>query len=178
MASENPASAGSSQPIKNSVEQDPKSRFRKQLNILFAGAGFVLLSARITRRAVNRRVRWAKPTYFRPNMQHPEQKINGTLEAMEALSVATVNVFSWSFFLIGGAMLASDTSNLEEIRGRLRLRGVTEEEQKDSHQLLGEWIDAAKPWNAFKKEQPETLEAKTTELKKETADKANGTSQS
>jgi hypothetical protein len=82
---------------------------------------------------------------------HPEQPINLRLEAMEAITVATVNVFSWVIMLGGGILWATDTSGLAEMRSKLRLRlGLTEEEQKESQAVVGEYIEAVKPWNAFK----------------------------
>jgi hypothetical protein len=126
-------------------------RSRKQFSIFLAGSYFTIMSAIITRRAVNRRLRWAKPTYFRTNQMHPEQQINIRLEAMEAITVATVNVFSWVIMLGGGVLWATDTSGLAEMRSKLRLRlGLTEEEQKESQAVVGEYIEAVKPWNAFK----------------------------
>lgn len=126
-------------------------RSRKQFSIFFAGSCFTIMSAVITRRAVNRRLRWAKPTYFRTNQMHPEQQINIRLEAMEAISVATVNVFSWAIMLGGGVLWATDTSGLGEMRSKLRVRlGLSEDEQKDSQTVVGEYIEAVKPWNAFK----------------------------
>lgn len=91
---------------------------------------------------------------------------------MEALSVATVNVFSWGIFFAGGVMWASDTSGIDEIRQRLRVRlGLSEQEQKDSQEVVGEWIEAAKPWNAFKKAKMETIGSEKEEAGK--AGKAN-----
>jgi hypothetical protein len=139
---------------------DPR-RERKQLTIFFAGCGFSLISALIARRGVIRRVNWARPTFFRQNHMHPEQKINGALEAMEAFSVATVNVFSWSILLTGGVMWATDTANIDEMRQRLRVRlGLKKEEQQGSQALVGEWLEAAKFWKgSSKKEIPKDVES-------------------
>ena len=115
----------------------------------------MIMSSIITRRGVYRRQQWAKPTFFRQNNQHPEQKIDGSLEALEALSVATVNVFSWSLLFTGGMLWSFDITNLEELRSRLRVRlGVTEEEQKGSQSVVGEWIEAAKPWKFGRTQKP------------------------
>lgn len=80
---------------------------------------------------------------------HPETPIDGGLEALEAMSVATVNVFSWSILLAGGMMWATDTASVQEVRDRLRVRlGVSEEEQKGGQEVVGEWIEAAKVWKS------------------------------
>jgi hypothetical protein len=148
-------------------------RERKQFTIFLAGCGFTLYSALITRRAVARRMRWARPTYFQHNNMHPEQKINGALEALEALSVATVNVFSWSITFVGGMMWATDTSNIQEIRDRLRVRlGLNEEEQKGSQAVVGEWIDAAKVWKRGKSPKEESTKEPAPE-KHSPADRSN-----
>src|ERR1700712_3963780 len=140
-------------------------RSRKQFSIFLAGSYFCLISSVITRRAVTRRIQWAKPTFFRTNQQHPEQKIDGGLEALEAITVATVNVFSWGIMFFGGVLWATDTSGIEEMRSKLRLRlRLSEEEQKGSQEVVHEWVEAAKPWNAFKSQKkPETVDENVAE---------------
>jgi hypothetical protein len=150
-------------------------RTQKQLKIVLGGVYFVVLSTMVTRRAVARRMKWAKPTYFRQNMHHPEQEFNSGLEAAEAFSVATINVFGWGIFFTGGTMWATDTSGLDEVRQRLRVRlNLTEDDQKGSQQIVQSWLKAANPLNAFKKddaeitvteteEQPEVLEPSVTD---------------
>jgi hypothetical protein len=131
-------------------------RTKKQLKIVLGGVYFVVISTLVTRRAVARRIKWAKPTYFRQNMHHPEQEFNSALEAAEAFAVASVNVFSWGIFFTGGAMWATDTSGIEEVRQRLRVRlNLSEDDQKGSQQIVKSWLKAANPLNAFKKEEQE-----------------------
>jgi hypothetical protein len=149
-----------------------RDRERKQVTIFLAGCGFTLFSALITRRAVARRIRWARPTYFQQNNMHPEQKIDGGLEALEALSVATVNVFSWSIVFVGGMMWATDTSSIQEIRDRSRVRiGLSEDEQKGSQAMVGEWIDAAKVWKRGKN--PKEESEKQPDSEHSPADRSN-----
>jgi len=156
-----PANTGANPVSPEKTFNDPR-RERKQLTILLAGCGFTLLSAMVTRRAVVRRINWAKPTYFRHNNMHPEGRINGSLEAMEALSVATVNVFSWAIVFVGGVMWATDTSSIDEIRARLRVRlGLEEEEQRGSQEMVGEWIEAAKIWKQGKSQEEEPKDSKS-----------------
>jgi hypothetical protein len=127
-------------------------RSRRQFALFLGGSAFALFATLITKRAVNRRLRWSKPTFYRNNMQHPEQQINGGLEALEAFSVATVNVVSWGLMFVGGMFYAFDISSLEEMRARNRTRmGLTSEDQKGSQVVVGEWIEAAKPWKLWKK---------------------------
>jgi hypothetical protein len=122
-------------------------RSRKQFSLFLAGSTFALLSAAITRRAVVRRIQWARPTFFHPNNQPSDKKMNGGLEALEALSVATVTAVSWTVMITGGFLWAIDVSSLQELRAKVRGRlGLTEEEQKESQATVGQIIDAAKPW--------------------------------
>ena len=70
-------------------------------------------------------------------------KINGALEAIEALNVATINVLSVAMMAVGGGLWALDINSLEE--GRVKMRramgvevyGKTEEEASDE---IEEWI--------------------------------------
>lgn len=48
--------------------------------------------------------------------------INGPLEAIEALSVATINAFSFGIMLTGGLFWSFDISSVEELRRRTRDR--------------------------------------------------------
>jgi hypothetical protein len=150
-ASSSSSSSSSSAATVVPAETDSQ-RSRRQFSLFLAGSAFALFSAVITRRAVNRRLHWQKPTFYRNNMQHPEQQINGGLEALEAISVATVNVVSWGMMFTGGMFWVLDLSSMAEMRARLRVRlGITHEEQQGSQGVVREWIDAAKPWNLWKK---------------------------
>ena len=70
-------------------------------------------------------------------------KINGALEAIEALNVATINVLSVAMMAVGGMLWFLDVNSLEE--GRVKMRramgvevyGKTEEEASDE---IEEWI--------------------------------------
>lgn len=65
--------------------------------------------------------------------------------------MATVNVFSWGIFWAGGLLWAFDISGVQEMRDRLRVRlGLSSDEQKGGQQIVGQWIEAAKPWKAFR----------------------------
>ena len=97
-------------------------RSRRQLGIYAAGSAFMLLSAAITRRAIIRRNNWTRPLFFHPSNQPPITPINGPLEALEALSVATVNVFSFGIMFTGGIFWAFDIASLDELRERTRAR--------------------------------------------------------
>jgi hypothetical protein len=124
-------------------------RSRRQLTLFLAGASFSLLSATITRRAVARRTRWARPLYFYANNAPPppERQINGALEALEALGVATVTAVSWTAMLTGGLLWALDVDGLVELRGKVRGRlGLAEGVQDEAQREVDRIVDAVKPW--------------------------------
>lgn len=149
--------ASTSSPARHAESDDSSifsRRSRKQFSLVLAGTTFVFLSTAITRRAVVRRINWARPLYFHPNNQPTNKKINGGLEALEALSVATVTAISWTVMLTGGLFWALDISSLNELRTRVRGRlGLTEVEQKESQAAVQEIIDAAKPWKMQSQQQ-------------------------
>lgn len=138
-------------------------RTKKQLKIVLGGVYFVVISTLVTRRAVARRVKWAKPTYFRQNMHHPEQQFNHGFEAAEALAVATINVFSWGIFYTGGALYATDTSGFAELKEKLRVKGLSEEDREGAQQIVRGWMKAANPLNAFRKEEEDVATSETPE---------------
>lgn len=59
------------------------------------------------------------PKFYQPSNQH-SYEFNGAFEAFEALSIATVNVASVTIMAVGGVAWATDISNFEELRTRLR----------------------------------------------------------
>ena len=70
---------------------------------------------------------------------------SGPLEAVEALSIASINVFSWAIFLVGGGLWAFDISGFEEFRSRMRRGmgiGTVRKEMSDEEveEEIEEWI--------------------------------------
>lgn len=71
----------------------------------------------------------------------------GSVEALEALQIATLNVFSFGFMVVGGLGWGFDIEGVQELRGRLaRKRPVVVEGERDpgaeERELEGlpEWI--------------------------------------
>lgn len=124
-------------------------RTAKQLGFFFAGAGFLTASALISRRAVARRMVDSYPKFYQPSHYGPRppprastDKGEDQLVAVEALGLATLNVFSFGIMLTGGLMFAFDISNLEDLRWRARKQmyggdGVVDEA---AEQQIEEWI--------------------------------------
>jgi len=102
-----------------SIFTSPRSRY--QFSFFLAGAAFVVLSTAITRRALVRKHRAVLPKgQFSPS--NDVNKVDGGVEAAEALFLATINVTSVAIMGVGGAAWAMDVSNLEDLRTIVRKR--------------------------------------------------------
>ena len=123
------------------------SRSRRQFGLFLAGSTFVLLATAITRRAVVRRYHLTRPTFFHPSNMPPLIQINGQLEALDALGIATINVFSYGIAFGGGALWASNISTVAELKSRIKmpldLETSKELEQKPDDGLIESWPAAA-----------------------------------
>jgi hypothetical protein len=95
-------------------------RSRKQLSLFFAGASFFALSTLVTRRSVLRRNLATFPSFYHPSNRPPATPVNGAVEALEALGLATVNVASWAMMMTGGLLWAFDISSLHDARHHVR----------------------------------------------------------
>ena len=95
-------------------------RARKQLTLFLAGSTFLTLSILATRRALTRRRLSIIPAFYHPSNAPPRITINGRVEALEALSLATTNALSFMMMLTGGVLWAADISSLKELKGSVR----------------------------------------------------------
>lgn len=94
-------------------------RSRQQFSVFAAGAGLVLLSSLVTRRALARKYLSLKPKgLFSPS--NDVKPAPGGLDAAEALGLATLNVTSFAAMMVGGGLWAFDISNMEELRAKVR----------------------------------------------------------
>lgn len=125
------------------------NRSAKQLGLFGAGAGFLLLSAIVTKRAVARKIAENAPKHFQPSHHGPrpaprlqEERGQDQAIAAQALGLATLNVFSFGIMLTGGIMWAFDISNPEELRtkARAKLYGPNGVVDKDAEEEIEEWI--------------------------------------
>jgi hypothetical protein len=107
------------------TDRTPPSAFSRrslrQLGLFLGGAAFVGLSAAITRRAMMRRRYGAAavPKFYQPS-NGPGARVDGPTEALDALSIATVNVVSFGIMFTGGLLWALDISSLDDLRRRFR----------------------------------------------------------
>ncbi|KAH8690575.1 hypothetical protein BGW36DRAFT_364145 [Talaromyces proteolyticus] len=126
----------SSQSQSQLQQETPPSLLQNNQKLLIGGLLFFSLSTFITRRSLLRKHRNAIPPYYTSSVYH-KPEINNTLEAFEALNIATINVFSIAMAALGGAMCAFDVNTMTEARTKLRAgmgiaHGVppTEEEER------------------------------------------------
>ncbi|ORY09248.1 hypothetical protein BCR34DRAFT_376364 [Clohesyomyces aquaticus] len=96
-------------------------RSLRQLSIFFLGATCLMASTAITRRAVRRRLLRVAPKYYEPNT-NPHEHFSPAMDAIQALNLATMNVFSFGIMMVGGALWAVDISSLGEMQTALRGR--------------------------------------------------------
>lgn len=102
---------------KPAAKADDATRQRRKDALLYGGVVFTFLSMFITRRALIRRRTY--PKAFEPsNGEAP--KVNGGLEAVEALGLATLNVSSLAMAAAGGLMTYFDIADIEDMRDVVR----------------------------------------------------------
>ncbi|PQE15050.1 C6 zinc finger domain protein [Rutstroemia sp. NJR-2017a BVV2] len=129
--------ATDAQPSKSSIFS-PRSQ--RQFGLFAAGACFFALSTAITRRSLVRKYRMTVPRFYSPNTQVRE--VDGGMEALEALSIATINVFSLSMMATGGLLWAFDISNVDDMRRKVRKNMGLEGGQQDAEaeKQIEEWL--------------------------------------
>jgi hypothetical protein len=132
-----------SQPI--STPETTSSVFSKrslrQLGLFFGGAAFFGFASVITRRSLVRRYKTTVPKFFQQS-NRPNAEVDGAMEAFEALTIATVNVFSLSMMFTGGMLWAFDISSLEDMRRKLRGElGIDGEGRENAaEEEMEEWL--------------------------------------
>ncbi|KAI4244968.1 MAG: hypothetical protein LQ352_006673 [Teloschistes flavicans] len=113
-------------------------RSRRQFSFFLLGAACVSLSIFSTRRALLRRYHATVPHFYQQSNAPPREPFSLQREAVEALRIATVNVFSFSLMCVGGGLWAADISGMGELKERLRrmkkeregrMRGTRDEEK-------------------------------------------------
>ncbi|KAL9095815.1 MAG: hypothetical protein Q9165_001812 [Trypethelium subeluteriae] len=119
------------------------ARSRHQFGLFLAGAGFCVMSALVTRRALLRRYIATTPPFYQPNSQ--PRHVNGPAEAAQALGLATLNVTSFAIMATGGTLWALDISNLAEMRRKMRgglgIDGA-DDSDRETEEKLEEWLAA------------------------------------
>ncbi|KMP02467.1 hypothetical protein CIHG_06477 [Coccidioides immitis H538.4] len=141
----NETSTNFSPPADNPPPQSPtqqSSRISNSTKLLVGGSLFFVLSALITRRSLARRRLATIPPYYTSATNH-KPPVNGAMEALEALNIATINVASLAMIGVGGAMHAFDINGMDDLRRKIRGGlGVdgTGRSEKEVEEELEEWV--------------------------------------
>lgn len=99
------------------LSNDP--RVPNNIRILFGGLSFFLLSSVVTKRALHRRFTAMIPPYYTSSIYH-KPEINGAIEALDAFSIATINVLSLGMLGTGMVMCALDVNTPGDMRKYVR----------------------------------------------------------
>jgi hypothetical protein len=127
-------------PATNSEYFFSSRRARRQLGLFAAGAGFFAITTMITRRSLARRYKAMLPKYYQPNTRPNE--VNGAVEALDALSIATINVFSVGMMMTGGLLYALDISSIDDMRRKVRgtIRPEETGTDKEAEEEIEKWF--------------------------------------
>lgn len=142
----NPAQEQQQQQQKQQEQQQPSlqrpARLNNSTKLLIGGSVFFLLSTLITRRSLSRRRLATIPPYYTSATNH-KPPVNGAMEALEALNIATINVASLAMIGVGTAMHMFDINTLDDlrrkVRGGLGVDGTGRSEQQVEEELE-EWV--------------------------------------
>jgi len=99
----------------------------------------------------------------------PITPINGALEALDALGIATINVFSYGIMFGGGLLWAFNISTLAELKNRIKMPldlESGEENGNNSEDYAGNWLAAA---IVIKEEEERQNRARKEGISKETS---------
>jgi hypothetical protein len=121
----------------------PEHRVRRQNALLYGGLAFTFLSLFITRRSLVRK-KLQTPPPLAPGQTAPTTtKADGSLEAVEALGLATLNVFSFAMAGIGAAATYFNVADIEDLRQGVR-RGMGYDvyggDEDDADREIETWI--------------------------------------
>ncbi|EXJ55000.1 uncharacterized protein A1O5_12739 [Cladophialophora psammophila CBS 110553] len=121
-------------------------RVNRNKLIFGAGAVFFAFSLLVTRRSLARKRLAASPAFYANAPGHQAEqakKVNGAMEAVEALNIATINVLSLTMMATGGALWYLDINSLAEARRKLRgglgIDG-TGKSEKQAEEEFEEWM--------------------------------------
>ncbi|RMZ18657.1 hypothetical protein D0862_00095 [Hortaea werneckii] len=109
--------------LRPAARADWASRQRRKDALLYGGVVFTFLSLFVTRRSLIRRRKTDYPATFTAQTPENRPKVNGGLEAAEALGLATLNVTSLAMLTAGGFATYFDVADIEDMREGVR-RGI------------------------------------------------------
>lgn len=135
-----PAAAATTPPAEPMSET---KRVLRQVTLPVLGGAFLLLSVGLTRRSTAKRIKAMIPPYYHPNNQPPLNPPNGAFDAVEALQLATLNVFSVAMLMVGGGAFAMNVSTIDELREKFKVTDMGEEwegQKQAAEEEFEEWV--------------------------------------
>ncbi|KAI1423429.1 hypothetical protein F5Y12DRAFT_536447 [Xylaria sp. FL1777] len=118
-------------------------RSLKQLGLFFAGAGFLSLATLITRRSIVRKHMATLPRFYtQSNRPVTKTDSDGSLIALEALNLATLNVLGFAIMMTGGTSWAFDISSIDDLRrmARKHIGGSGGRTDEEAEREVEEWV--------------------------------------
>jgi hypothetical protein len=151
MAQSQPARRSEPSPVVEQKTPIFSRRSMRQLGLFAAGAGFLAISTAITRRSLVRKYKASIPRFYQPS-NRPNIEVNGAMEALEALNIATINVFSAGVMFTGGMIWAFDISSLDDMRSKVRksMGATGSPEDAAAEKEIEEWFDSVLSRKEFK----------------------------
>lgn len=140
-------------------------RTLKQLGLFFAGAGFLSLSTLVTRRSVVKKRIATIPSFYTPsNRPVTTLPSDSSLIALEALSLATLNVAGFGIMCTGGLSWAFDITSIEDLRQKAR-RHIGESgghADAEAEKEIEDWMAQVLGKKEEREEKPGSLPKKDT----------------
>lgn len=96
-----------------------QSRLTPPQKLFLAGTASFLFTIFVTRRSLARRRTATLPPYWTAAPEH-KPPVNSTLDAVSALNIATMNVFSVAAMGLGGVLWHFDIQSLADLRRKVR----------------------------------------------------------
>jgi hypothetical protein len=128
--------------VDSAALDQPRSQLTPSLKLLLGGISFFLLSTVVTRRALRRRRLATIPPFYTGSTYH-QPRVNGAMEAFEALNIATINVVSVAMLAVGSTLYGLDINSIDEMRRFMRggssVDGALRSE-KELEEELEEWV--------------------------------------
>ncbi|POS84856.1 hypothetical protein EPUL_002784 [Erysiphe pulchra] len=129
------------------------SRSLRQFGLFTAGASLFAASMAITRRSIIRKHHRDIPKLF--TASYPANiEVNGAIDALEALNLATINICSFALMTTGGMLWAFDISSLDDMNKRRQINAMRQADpaQKDelSEKVIEDWLTSLFERKEFK----------------------------
>ena len=113
--------------VSENATQTPETHLQPRQNrnavIFGAGCAFFAFSLLTTRRSLTRKRLASNPAFYTNapgHQQHQAQIVSGPVEALEALSIATINVLSLAMLGTGGALWYFDINSMADAKRKFR----------------------------------------------------------